>query len=98
MKGLGQFILSKSELKELSDVELAMHCEYMYEKYKKLKSMRYDCKLPLDENSYDVLNVPEDIQKEFGIIFKNLMKEKITEANFEFQRRDSSIYVSNIFN
>lgn len=95
-KGIGQFNMERQYLKTLSYVELAMHLEYMTERYKQLNKMEFDCKLPLGDNSYEVLCTPDKTQKEFKNIFRQVMKDKILEAQTEFLKRDGGNYTNNI--
>ena len=94
--GIGQFNISQATLKTLSDAELAMHCQYMGERYKQAYKMKFDCKLPLDNDSYELIDVSSKKQNEFKKIFKEVMKDKITEAKFEFMNRDTGDYTSNV--
>lgn len=94
--GLGQFNLSQATLKTLSDAELAMHCQYMEERYKQAYKMKFDCKLPLDHDSYELINISSKTQNEFKKMFKDVMKNKLNEAKFEFMNRDTGVYTSNV--
>ena len=47
--------MPKQQLKELSDAKLAMHFTYMEERFKQLNKMKFDCLLPLDKDSSEVL-------------------------------------------
>ncbi|MGV3155508.1 hypothetical protein [Staphylococcus simulans] len=96
MKGLGKFNLEQSVLKELSNVKLAMHIDYMTERFNKINEIEFDGKLPLDNDSYEILNIPSKTQKEFKSIFRQLMKDKILEAQTEFLKREDCIFTSNI--
>lgn len=93
---LGSFNMPKQELKELSDAHLAMHFTYMEERFKQLNKMKFDCKLPLGSNDYEILKIPSKTQKEFKNIFRKVMKDKIAEAHAEFVRRKGSVFETNV--
>ena len=52
---IGSFNMPKQQLKELSDAKLAMHFTYMEERFKQLNKMKFDCLLPLDKDSSEIL-------------------------------------------
>lgn len=93
---LGSFNMPKQELKELSDAHLAMHFTYMEERFKQLNKMKFDCKLPLGSNDYEILKIPSKTQKEFKSIFRQVMKDKIAEAHAEFVKRNSGVFDTNV--
>ncbi|HCH7056727.1 TPA: hypothetical protein NMZ95_001853 [Staphylococcus aureus] len=95
-RGLGQFNMEQKVLKELSYTELAMHLEYMTERYKQLNKMEFNCKLPLGNDSYEMLYIPHKTRKEFKNIFRQVMKDKILEAQTEFLKHDGGEFTSNI--
>lgn len=84
------------KLKELSDAELAMHFTYMEERFKKLNKIKFNCKLPLGRDEYEILTIPSKTQKEFKNIFRKVMKDKIAEAHNEFVRRNIGTYETNV--
>ncbi|MGX0251317.1 hypothetical protein [Staphylococcus hominis] len=92
----GSFNMPKQQLKELSDAKLAMHFTYMEERFKQLNKMKFDCLLPLDKDSSEVLEIPHKTQKEFKNIFRQVMKDKIAEAHKEFVRRNIGTYETNV--
>ena len=93
---IGSFNMPKQQLKELSDAKLAMHFTYMEERYKQLNKMKFDCLLPLDKDSSEVLKIPHKTQKEFKSIFRQVMKNKIAEAHAEFVKRNIGTYETNV--
>lgn len=88
--------MPNGELKELSDAELAMHFTYMEERFKQLNKMKFNCLLPLDKDSSEVLEIPHKTRKEFKNIFRQVMKDKIAEAHAEFVRRKGSVFETNV--
>ena len=92
---IGNFNMPKKQLKELSDAKLAMHFMYMEERFKQLNKMKFNCLLPLDKDSSEVLKIPYENQKEFKKIFRKLMKNKVSEAQAEFVKRDIGTYKTN---
>lgn len=95
-KRIGKFNMPNGELKELSDAELAMHFTYMEERFKQLNKMKFNCLLPLDKDSSEVLEIPHKTRKEFKNIFRQVMKDKIAEAHAEFVKRDIGTYETNV--
>ena len=93
---IGSFNMPKQQLKELSDAKLAMHFTYMEERFKQLNKMKFDCLLPLDKDSSEILVIPNKTQKEFKNIFRQVMKDKIAEAHKEFVRRNIGTYETNV--
>lgn len=93
---IGIFNMPKQQLKELSDAELAMHFTYMEERFKKLNKIKFNCKLPLGRDEYEILTIPSKTQKEFKNIFRKVMKDKIAEAHNEFVRRNIGTYETNV--
>ncbi|MCG1271876.1 hypothetical protein K4U71_05735 [Staphylococcus epidermidis] len=93
---IGSFNMPKQQLKELSDAELAMHFTYMEERFKKLNKIKFNCKLPLGRDEYEILTIPSKTQKEFKNIFGKVMKDKIAEAHNEFVRRNIGTYETNV--
>ena len=87
---IGSFNMPKQQLKELSDAK------YMEERFKQLNKMKFDCLLPLDKDSSEVLKIPHKTQKEFKNIFRQVMKDKIAEAHAEFVRRNIGTYETNV--
>lgn len=88
--------MPKQQLKELSDAHLAMHFTYMQERIKQLNKIKFDCKLPLGRDAYEILTIPSKTQKEFKYIFGKVMKDKIAEAHAEFARRNIGTYETNV--
>lgn len=93
---IGSFNMPKQQLKELSDAKLAMHFTYMEERFKQLNKMKFDCLLPLDKDSSEILKIPHKTQKEFKSIFRQVMKDKIGEAHAEFVKRNIGTYETNV--
>ncbi|WP_053037808.1 hypothetical protein [Staphylococcus haemolyticus] len=93
---IGSFNMPKQQLKELSDAHLAMHFTYMEKRFKQLNKMKFDCKLPLGSNEYELLVIPSETQKEFKSLFRQVMKDKISEAHAEFVKRNSGTYETNV--
>lgn len=93
---IGSFNIPKQKLRGLSDAKLAMHFTYMEERFKQLNKMKFNCLLPLDKDSSEVLAIPHKTQKEFKKIFRQVMKNKIGEAHAEFIRREGSTYETNV--
>lgn len=93
---LGSFNMPKQQLKELSDAELAMHFTYMEERFKQLNKIKFDCKLPLGRDEYEILTIPSKTNKEFKNIFRQVMKEKVAETHAEFVRRNIETYETNV--
>ncbi|MBM6159253.1 hypothetical protein H6L20_04625 [Staphylococcus epidermidis] len=93
---IGSFNMPKQQLKELSDAKLAMHFTYMEERFKQLNKIKFNCKLPLGRDEYEILTVPSKTQKEFKNIFRQVMKDKIAEAHNEFVKRNIGTYETNV--